>query len=365
MASIFAGAIVCLLASLLLFSRRKEGERSRIILSSILLFSVFSYTTRFFALIKDVVPPQVVSVPMLLFAIFMVTSYLMYPIEVISPKWLNCKRIVKLYAPWLFLVVIYLVTRLLEIEYTPYNSLLNMLPHVMKFEVWYRLVLCLLIFIPVLSIFFIPYTRQYSNTDKVWITKYVSVVSINCFAYILVLTFDVPIIHTFYYYVSVGCSLFVVYMELFVRLIGKPVEIIYTTEQTMNDTLQNNCPPLPNTLHEKSRNTLLIEKLDAYMKETSAWRNPDLSLNTLASALCTNRTTLAQAIQKCGYENYSIYINKLRINDFLHEIAATPTTNFQEAFFDVGFRSRATALRNFRQITGMTPSEYFNKHTHS
>src|SRR5690606_35674503 len=87
------------------------------------------------------------------------------------------------------------------------------------------------------------------------------------------------------------------------------------------------------------KNTVLIQRLDTYMKKNNAWRDPDLSLNTLASELCTNRTTLAQAMRENGYENYTNYINRLRINDFLQQVEAGELENFQEAFYFAGFRS--------------------------
>lgn len=62
-----------------------------------------------------------------------------------------------------------------------------------------------------------------------------------------------------------------------------------------------------------------------------------------------------------GYENYTNYINHLRIDDFLQQIETGESENFQEAFYFAGFRSRGTALRNFRQFTGMIPSDYFQK----
>ncbi|MEA4905447.1 MAG: AraC family transcriptional regulator, partial [Petrimonas sp.] len=97
-ATVFAGALVCLLASLLLFVRRKTGERSRVILAVIVFFSVYNYITRFIALCQGDVPEFVVSAKMLLQANFMVIAYIVYPIEVILPGWLNFRRIVKLYA---------------------------------------------------------------------------------------------------------------------------------------------------------------------------------------------------------------------------------------------------------------------------
>ena len=128
---------------------------------------------------------------------------------------------------------------------------------------------------------------------------------------------------------------------------------VQSEEATVEDARSSLC------LEQK--NTILIDRLDAYMKKKYAWRDPYLSLNMLASELFTNRTTLAQVMRENGYESYTHYINKLRIEDFLQQIESGQYVNYQEAFFFVGFRSRSTALRNFRQLTGMIPSEYFQK----
>lgn len=364
-ATVFAGALVCLLVSLLLLLRRKSGERSRVILSVIVSFSVLNYITRFIALSNGDVPEFVVSAKLLVVANFMVISYIMYPLEVISPGWLNFRRIMKLYSPWLFLLCIYLITLWVGVEYTPYSSLIEMFAHADRFEVWFRFLLSLFMFSPILFIFYIYRTKLYHNSDRVWINKYIITFLLNVVAYILVLVLNDQIIHTLYYYVSVGCSLYIVYLELFDRLIGKT---------TVTTTIENKSNPVEkivtadvdsSLIYEKSvieqRKAALIKRLDTYMKKNNVWRDPDLSLTTLASELFTNRTTLAQAMRENGYESYTNYINKLRIDDFLQQIESGQSVNFQEAFFFVGFRSRATALRNFRQFKGMSPSEYFQK----
>ncbi len=368
LATTFAGALVCFLASLLLFFRRKEGERSRIILSFIVLFSVANYIPRFVALCNGNEPEVVVSVPMMLLGIFMIISYIMYPIEVISPGWLNLKRLVKLYSPLLILFGIYFLTVWAGIEYTAYKSLWEMLLYAGRFEVWYRLLLVIFMLITIPLIFFVPNTRKYSNTNRIWIKKYVITLSINILAYLMVVTFNVWVVRTLYYYVSVGCSLYIVYMELFVRLIGKPDSKVNEIKEKSSSQKEITLAPGQSFCGDKSnsktKNAVLAEQLEAYMQESSAWRDPDLSLNALASALFTNRTTLAQVIQESGYKNYTVYINSLRINDFIQLVESNQALNFQEAFFDAGFRSRATALRNFRQITGMIPSEYFQDKNH-
>jgi len=345
MATAFAAAIVCLLTSILLFARRKDGERSRVILACIIFFSVYNYITRFFDLSQGYTPELVISVELLLMAIFMVTSYIMYPIEVISPGFLTLKRIVGIYTPWLILVGIFLISRQLGVVFSPYGSLQEMLNHVERFHVWFRLLLASFIFIPVLVPFFIPYTRRYNNADKTWMRNYSILLSANCIAYILVLCFDHIVVKTIYYFVSVGCSLGIAYMELFVRLIGASASDKEMLEPEME------------TMHKKY--SLLSEKLNLYMESTNAYRDPDLSIASLSAALHTNRTSLARAIHDLGYESFSAYINLLRIHDFIEQVKNGKSDNFQLAFYTAGFRSRATAIRNFRQVTGTTPSYFF------
>lgn len=362
-ATVFAGALVFLIMSVLLILRYKSGERSRIFLAIIVFFSVINYFLRFIDLLNGNEPEFVVSPKLLLVAIFMLFSYILYPVEVVSPGWLNLRRIIKLYSLWIFLIIVYFISLWSGVEYTTYSSLIEMLPDAGRFDVWFRLLLALIMFSPILLVLYIHRTKLYHNSDRIWIKKYTFSFLLNVFAYVLVLMFNDDILHTLYYYVSVGCSLYIVYLELFDRLIIKST----VTATSGNLTPEPPSAKVPDVdipvLNEKSgtqqRNAVLIERLDTYMKKNNAWRDPDLSLNMLAAELFTNRTTLAQALRDNGYENYTNYIKKLRIDDFLNQIDSGQSTNFQEAFFSVGFRSRSTALRNFQQLTGMTPSEYF------
>lgn len=362
-ATVFAGALVFLLVSVLLLLRRKSGDRSRIFLAIIVFFSFINYIIRFIDLINGKLPEFVVSPKLLLVAIFMVFSYILYPLEVISPGWLNLRRTLKLYSVWIILIGVYIVSKVAGVEFSTYGSIMEMLPHADKFEVWFRLLLSLVMFSPVLFVIYIYRTKLYHNSDRIWIRKYVISFLINVIAYVMVMLLNDQIINTLYYYISVGCSLFIVYLELFDRL---------TIQSAVTSIIDNNlnqqdikiATEVDNAqLYWKNgvepKNNLLIERLDTYMKKSKAWRDPDLSLSSLASALYTNRTTLAQVLRENGYENYTNYIKKLRIDDFLQLINSGQVIGFQDAFFFVGFRSRSTALRNFQQIKGMTPTEYF------
>ncbi|MFW9601079.1 MAG: AraC family transcriptional regulator, partial [Prevotella sp.] len=243
--------------------------------------------TRFLALCHGEDPKLLISVPMLLLAIFMVISYIMYPIEVISPGYLNFRRIVKLYSPWLVLALVYCICLQVGIIFKPYHSLFEMLPEVTEFQVWFRLLLSMLVFAPVLFIFTIPYTRRYNNTNRTWILKYTITFTVNILAYMIVLSFDTLIIKTVYYYVSAGCSIYIAYMELFERLIEQ--------RSLSTGNIDVPSPDNPSAPAEtlSVRRSSLCEKITLHMKLTCDYRDPDISLNMLAASLCTNRTTLS------------------------------------------------------------------------
>ena len=360
--TIFAAIIVCFLTAIYLFARRDEGERSRIFLSVIIFFSVLNYVPRYWAATHGQVPMLVVSVPVLLLALFMITSYIIYPLEVVSPGWLNFKNIVLLYTPVGALYVIWQITLWCGVNYTDFSSLQEMLPYITDFDVWFRFILCLLILCPVFFIFFVPYTKKYCNVDNRWKWIYMIIFSINTIAFLWILWDRSLISSTLYYYISVGCSLLIAYRELSTRFIRNPMS-------------ESPFPEMPSKVFEEipcdsgevdtpydeleNNNSELFSRLDEYMKKNAAWRDPELTLNKISSIMNTNRTSLSLAIQKSEYGNYTTYINKLRFDDFVYCVTSNCSGNFQQAFYDAGFRSRATALRNFRQITGMTPTEYF------
>ncbi len=363
-ASMFMAAVAYFIMALLLFSRRKEGERSRMILCCFVLVSVFNYTLRIVSMLQGDIPPLVVSAPMLLLAIFMVTAYITYPIEVIAPGGVNLKRLAKISIPLLVLTGIWGLSLLAGVEYRSYNTLWDMLPDIGRFDVWFRLLLCLMIFLPLLFIFFIPYTKKYNNTNRRWIRGYSIYFVTNTLAYILVLASDNKYVDTGYYYISVACELYIVYQELFVRLIHRPeekeapiaLEPAPATAFTVTATGLSAISDAQDMKYE-----LLFSKLDALMKKETLWRDPDLSMGVLVEYLATNRTTLALAIQAGGFANYNSYVNRLRVEEFIRQVRSGKSTSYQDTFFDVGFRSKATALRNFRELTGTIPSNYFQK----
>lgn len=356
--AIFAAMIVFLLSSLLLFSQRKAGERSRTLFACINLLSVFNYLYEILYFNEKSTPFIVMPVPLLLLGIFVISTYIMYPIEVISPGWLNWKRVLKIYIPVVCLIVFYKITVWFGVVYTPFESVVDMLNHIGSFEVLFRIILALLFFLPAVLLYFVPYTRKYNNTDTKWMRGYVTAVIINSVGFLVAINSNNIFVRIFYYVVSVSCSLYIVYQELFVRLIRQPQEELSIELIDELNIIEFNSKVVAT---DEPQISPIFTMLEQYINQTQAWRNPDLSVGELTDALHTNRTYLREAIQRQGYEGYTSYINSKRIAEFIQIIEQQGSGNYLQTFFDVGFRSKTTALRNFREFIGMTPSEYFQK----
>lgn len=344
--------VIFLICSLLLFIQRKKGERSRLIFSGVLFLSILSYLMRYVGTYFDMAPLSITAPHVFLMGIFIITCYMIYPIEVISPGWITPRRLLNVYLPLLSLWVIYLITLWIGVEYVPYKNLLEMLPDIGRFDVWYRVVLCLLIYLPAVFLFFVHYTRKYNNTNNSWTRKYVSVVMFNATAYLLLILFNNIHVHIFYYYCTAFAALYFTYQELYVRLIFKVSEIATESKSKI-------APQVAESTSDVQ--TQLRERLETLMDEQKPWQVPDLTVASLAMMLRTNRTTLYLLIKEMGYDSYPTYINSRRVAEFIKIIENGSVVNIEDAFFEVGFRSRANAFRYFRMVTGTTPLEYVRR----
>ena len=110
--------------------------------------------------------------------------------------------------------------------------------------------------------------------------------------------------------------------------------------------------PPPSTLHQK---------LQQYCEQPKLYLQYDISANALAKLIGTNRVYLSKHFALQG-TTYNAYINGLRIRHFInlyHEAAATsqPVIAKQLAY-QSGFRSYSTFSAAFKQIMGMTVTEW-------
>ena len=136
------------------------------------------------------------------------------------------------------------------------------------------------------------------------------------------------------------------YFELEVRLL--PVS---DATEVMDEEL------LPSQATSFSTNNLwqrIVNEVD----RKDVWKNPDLTVTMLAQIVGSNKTYVHKAFAENADTTYNDYINRCRVEFIAAELRQKPNQNLEDLFYRAGYRSRTTAGRNFKDIMGISPSDY-------
>lgn len=352
--------VIFILVAALLFLRHRDGNRSRIILGFVILLSVANCLPRLIAHLSDTPPLSITTVPTLLFCIFIIVAYIVYSIEVVSPRWLDWGRALAIYAPFVGLVLFYQMTLWSGVEYREVHSLLDMIPVFWNFDILFRVLLFLIIVGLLIFTYITPRLRPFRSFDKRWIRGYSIAVSIKICAILTVLLINDLRINAGYYLFSVGSCLYIVYQELFVlpRASDDTSEEVAEVQPSDEDNTdeQSAEPTLPDT--PMPRRIMLWSQMEEYMQRQEPWRSPDMSVSVLADAVKSNRTTIAETIKEAGYESFYDYVSQYRIREFCRQAKEGSVHSVVETLYGVGFRSRSVAFAQFKRQMNVTPGEY-------
>jgi AraC-like DNA-binding protein len=104
----------------------------------------------------------------------------------------------------------------------------------------------------------------------------------------------------------------------------------------------------------------IYRKLKQLLDKEKIYKQTDLSENKLAKKLKTNTSYLSAIINHRFEESFTTVINKYRIDEARRLLASPDYKNFsiEGIAEEVGFNSRSAFYQSFKQITGLTPSQY-------
>ncbi len=107
-----------------------------------------------------------------------------------------------------------------------------------------------------------------------------------------------------------------------------------------------------------------IKRINQHIIDNESFKNPDLTIALLAQELDINKRTLSELINDHYKVNFASFINNYRINNakqrLMHQTDSKET--ILEILYDVGFNSKSSFNTSFKKSTGLTPSEFKNKH---
>lgn len=111
---------------------------------------------------------------------------------------------------------------------------------------------------------------------------------------------------------------------------------------------------------KESEARLYLEKLNRFMEEEKPYLSPDLNLPQLAKEVDIPSHYLSQVINENIGLNFFDFINRQRVEDVKNKMSDPRYNNFSilGIAFESGFNSKSAFNRVFKNITGITPSEY-------
>src|SRR5687768_13631625 len=109
--------------------------------------------------------------------------------------------------------------------------------------------------------------------------------------------------------------------------------------------------------------TRIHEQLQQLMIKDKLFKDPELSLAELAEILKIHPNTLSQVINSFENKTFYDYINGLRIEEFKTLVTDPGSRQFTllSLAFECGFNSKTAFNRNFKKVTGQSPSDYLNQ----
>lgn len=205
------------------------------------------------------------------------------------------------------------------------------------------------ILLPIALFCIMLYISKKDRKRRQWSVHYISIMFIPYLCYIGAIAIDeIWAFILFYIFSIIGCMT-MTYLELIIHIVCK--ETIITDNISQEEKDEDKI--------EAEIDNSLSKRIESFMLYHNAWLDAEFSLEVMAQTLGTNRTYVSSAIRELGYNSFNDYLNRHRINAFIKLMHNGHHKEQMDAFYAVGYRSRKTALNNFKKITGKTPSKYF------
>lgn len=162
---------------------------------------------------------------------------------------------------------------------------------------------------------------------------------------------------------SVICILLLLLLYIKVRntkKLKKKNELIFSQFRNLDkytDRIKEESILLPEELPINESERVLFEKLNTHLYTTEAFRNIDISRESLALDLGTNRQYLTQTIQDNTGMTFMEYITEMRLEYARRLLCYNTNLPIDEVYMASGYNSKSTFYRLFKQKYDLTPKE--------
>lgn len=212
----YTATLISILVFILLFVKRKAGGRARAILCILMFGSIVLFFRQFLNIYFRGHIDFVLSIPVILFSVFIHFCRILYPIEVIRPDWLNLRRTFLLFIPvFLFLILFMLLLRSgLNVDLS--RSIFEQMDEQGDLGILFMGIIYLLYLSPILYVLYFYLKSEHAGVNNKWLMKLFSSLLACIVSYMILLAsrYSFFFIH---YIVMISLTSYVAYLELYVR----------------------------------------------------------------------------------------------------------------------------------------------------
>lgn len=131
----------------------------------------------------------------------------------------------------------------------------------------------------------------------------------------------------------------------------------YRDIDKITDKIELDIPSNIQNKEKQNKEINLFDKTERYLNETKYFLKHDLSRESLAAELGTNRQYLTDAIQENRGMTFMEYINEKRLEYARRLLSYNVDMSIDEVYLSSGFNSKSTFYRLFKQKYDLTPKE--------
>lgn len=308
---------------------------------------------------------------------------LIYPMLIMHAKTMNPTSVILLLTPWIISFVVYSAIP----EWTTLQSFSDILENAGKGDVIFRFIMLGFFLFYVIILFLIPYNNRKAEVTPTNHYFYAFGVLLATTLHFLCFLTGLLIFHllhqlwlgSFFYLVTI--------FELEERMIksdkgqytqdrpamvsvgedpdtfrrdpAKVTPAETAPKETVPEEAATNVKVNPMTNSPKeSMSKPLWDRICHVLDELEYWRQSDFTVDALARECGSNVTYVTNCVKENTGYGCNEYINRKRIDFVCKSLDNDPGANLMDVFFEAGYRSRTTAWRNFRDLVGVSPSEY-------
>jgi len=134
--------------------------------------------------------------------------------------------------------------------------------------------------------------------------------------------------------------------------------MVYVKNKNIDESMR--AETLQAAVEDLEKNKALYNRIVEYLEKNEPFKNPDFDVHALARELNSNKNNISKAITAGEGGDFRTLLNRFRINyaKSMLDSGVMKIYTIDYIYTEAGYKYRSTFNNAFKNIIGMTPSDY-------